>query len=126
MKILRSISLLLSAALIFTLFSCGNSELKNDIKPHADVMCKMISVREELGKVNPSDTAKVTSLQVQFQNLETEFTILNHEFSQKYGDKMKDKDFNKKYMKELSKLMLDECPNLSKENRAMFEKSLKD
>ena len=50
--------------------------------------------------------------------------ILYKEFGEKYGEKTKNTDFNKKFAQELRRAMLN-CPYLSKEDRDQFEKELK-
>jgi hypothetical protein len=51
-------------------------------------------------------------------------TLLYQGFKKKYGDKLQDKEFNKKFSTELRTTMLDNCQSLSKQDREQFEKDL--
>ncbi|MCX6283994.1 MAG: hypothetical protein NTW31_07155 [Bacteroidetes bacterium] len=121
MKQLLSI-ILISAVIVLT--SCGgNAELKKDAKNIAVAMCRNIETMNNLKAVNPGDSLKVIQLRAKEKQAEVEMTVLYQEFKAKYKDKMSDKKFSEDFAKELRKAMLD-CPYLSKEDRASFEKDI--
>lgn len=104
---------------------CGNNEIKKDAELIGDAMCRNIEVMNKLRAIDPNDTVGTQKLQAESKKLTTEMTILYKEFGDKYGDKTKNADFNKKFGMELRKAMLN-CQFLSKEDRAQFEKELKE
>lgn len=112
---------------VILLFSgcSSNNEIKKDAVQIGDAMCRNIEIMNKLRAADPNDTLATQKLHVEAKKLQTEMTILYKEFGDKYGAKTKDKDFNKIFAKELRKAMLD-CPYLSKEDRAQFEKDLKE
>lgn len=101
----------------------GNTELKKDTKGLSDAMCRIIDVMNKLKTVNPSDSDKVTLLQMEAKNMQIEMTVLNQEFQEKYKDKLSDEKFKKDYSKYFREAMLT-CPHLSKEDRERFEKEV--
>ncbi len=107
--------------LIFIFTSCGDSKLKKDTQPIADAMCRNIEAMNKLRNVNPADSTAIVQLQENARQVQIEMTVVYNEFKEKYKDKLNDEKFNKKFAKELRKAMLD-CPYLSKEDRANFEK----
>ena len=114
---------LLGVVLLFS--GCGNRELKEDAAKIGDAMCRNIEVMNKMKAANPMDTATMSKLRAQAHQLQIEMTIVYKEFGDKYGEKTKDQKFNKKFNRELRKAMLD-CPSLSKKDREMFEKELKE
>jgi ABC-type tungstate transport system permease subunit len=115
--------LILGIVLLFS--GCGNHELKEDAAKIGDAMCRNIEIMNKMKAANPSDSATLIKLREQAHQLQIEMTIVYKEFGDKYGDKTKDPKFNKKFNRELRKAMLD-CPSLSKQDREMFEKDLKE
>ncbi len=108
------------------LFSgCGNNEIKKDAVEIGDAMCRNIEIMNKLRAIDPRDSVGTQKLQLEAKKLQTEMTILYKEFGDKYGEKTKNKDFNKKFAHELRKAMLS-CPSLSKEDRDQFEKEIKE
>lgn len=121
MKSLLSIILLGGVIL---LSSCGgNKELKADAKNIAVAMCRNIETMNNLKSADPSDSAKMLKLRSKEKEAEVEMTVLYQEFKAKYKNKVSDPKFSKEFAKELRKAMLD-CPYLSKEDRASFEKEI--
>ena len=114
------------AAVVMAFSSCkrANKELQKDAKNIAVAMCRNIETMQNLKTANPADSAKILSLRSKEKEAEVEMTILYQEFKAKYKDKMTDKKFSDEFAMELRKAMLD-CPYLSKEDRASFEKGLK-
>lgn len=119
----KKIFLPLFLGLIIIISSCDNAGLKKDAEATADAMCRSIGAANELRKASPMDTANVKVLQENLKKATTEMTILNEEFKQKYGKKMQDQSFNKKFGKYLRQAMLN-CANLSKEDKEQFSKEL--
>ena len=109
---------------VIALASCGgNKELQQDAKNIATAMCRNIETMNNLKAVDPADSGKVLQLRAKEKQAEVEMTILYQEFKAKYKDKVSDKKFSQEFAKELRKAMLD-CPYLSKEDRASFEKDI--
>jgi len=109
---------------VIALASCGgNKELQQDAKNIATAMCRNIETMNNLKTVDPADSVKVLQLRAKEKQAEVEMTILYQEFKAKYKDKVSDKKFSQEFAKELRKAMLD-CPYLSKEDRASFEKDI--
>ncbi|MCX6287900.1 MAG: hypothetical protein NTY96_12375 [Bacteroidetes bacterium] len=121
MKSLLSIIFVTS---VIILTSCGgNAELKKDAKNIAVAMCRNIETMNNLKAANPADSAKINQLRAKEKQAEVEMTILYQEFKAKYKEKVSDKKFSEEFSRELRKAMLD-CPYLSKEDRASFEKEI--
>jgi hypothetical protein len=118
---------LLKLSLIFAviiLVSCsGNKELKKDAKNIAIAMCRNIETMNNLKAANPDDSAKMIQLRAKEKEAEVEMTVLYQEFKAKYKEKVSDPKFSKEFATELRKAMLD-CPYLSREDRASFEKEI--
>ena len=120
------LSVLILAAVVMAFSSCkrANKELQKDAKNIAVAMCRNIETMQNLKTAKPADSAKILSLRSKEKEAEVEMTILYQEFKAKYKDKMTDKKFSDEFAMELRKAMLD-CPYLSKEDRASFEKGMK-
>jgi hypothetical protein len=101
-----------------------NKELKKEAKTMADLMCKSIEAMNKLKSVDPADSAKVTILQLEYQNLQSEMAIQNDNFQVKYGAKTTSEEFNETFRNYLNESML-ECKNLSKKDRETFERGTK-
>jgi hypothetical protein len=110
-------------AVLVLLSGCGNKGIKKDAEKIGDAMCRHIEVMSKLRIVDPNDTVATQKLQADGVKLQAEMQLLYKEFGEKYGDKTKDPDFSKKFSRELRKAMLN-CPYLSKQDRAQFEKEL--
>jgi hypothetical protein len=111
---------------VVLLFSgCGNRELKKDAARIGDAMCRNIENLNKMRAANPADSVTMKSLRSQSNQLQNEMTIVYREFNEKYGEKVKDQKFTKKFNRELRKAMLD-CPSLSKKDRELFEQELKE
>lgn len=111
---------------VILLFSgCGNRELKKDAARIGDAMCRNIENLNKMRAANPADSVTMKNLRSQSDHLLTEMTIVYKEFNEKYGEKIKDQNFTKKFNRELRKAMLD-CPSLSKKDRELFEQELKE
>ncbi|MGA2822812.1 MAG: hypothetical protein ABSE72_04735 [Bacteroidales bacterium] len=107
------------------LFSgCGNRDLKEDAVKVGDVMCRNIEIMNKIKAVNSVDSVTMQKLRLRAHQLEIEMTIVYKEFGDKYGEKTKDPKFNKKFNRELRKVLID-CPSLSKKDREIFEQELK-
>jgi hypothetical protein len=123
---LRTIIPVLLIALVIGITGCGgNKELDKDAAGIADIMCRNIDAMNKIRDADPADSALLTKLHAEAQQVQIEMTILYKEFEQKYGEKAKTDEFNKAFAKSLRKFML-ECPHLTKEDRAQFEKELED
>jgi len=121
MKSIVSI-ILLGAVIMFS--SCGgNKELKKDAKNIAVAMCRNIETMNNLKSADPADSVNMVKLRAKEKEAEVEMTISYQEFKAKYKEKVSDPKFSKEFAKELRKAMLD-CPYLSKEDRAGFEKEI--
>jgi len=115
--------ILLSAVIALTSCSGANKELRKDAKNIAVAMCRNIETMNNLKAADPADSAKINELRAKEKEAEVEMTILYQEFKAKYKEKTSDKKFSEDFAKELRKAMLD-CPYLSKEDRASFEKEI--
>jgi hypothetical protein len=104
---------------------CGNHELKKDAARIGDAMCRNIEILNKMKAANPVDSVVMNDLRSQSDKLQKEMTVLYKEFNDKYGEKIKDQKFTKKFNRELRKAMLD-CPSLSKKDRELFEEELKE
>ena len=112
------------SVLLLILASCsGDRDLKNDAENIAKSMCRNIETMNKLKACDTADHTKVLHLQLDERQAEIEMTILYKEFKDKYKEKVSDKKFSEKFAKELRRAMLN-CPYLSKEDRANFEKEL--
>ena len=115
--------ILLSVVIALTSCSGANKELKKDAGNIAVAMCRNIETMNNLKAADPADSAKINELRAKEKEAEVEMTILYQEFKAKYKEKTSDKKFSEEFAKELRKAMLD-CPYLSKEDRASFEKEI--
>lgn len=116
MKI-RTALVALSVTAIIALAGCSNNTLKKDVEPLADAMCRFIELENKLKAVqDTADSVTLAGLMDARKQLTIEMTVLNKEFQDKYGDKIKDADFGKKFGKIMNDQLL-ECPHLSKEDR---------
>jgi uncharacterized protein (DUF1800 family) len=119
---MKSMLRLILLGAVIALASCGgNKELKKDAKNIAVAMCRNIETMNKLRAANPADSAKIKDLRSKEKDAEVEMTILYQEFKAKYKEKVSDPKFSKEFAMELRKAMLD-CPYLSREDRANFEK----
>ncbi len=119
------LSLVLMIASLLLLAGCGNRELKKDAARIGDAMCRNIEIMNKMKAASPIDSVTLKNLQAQSGQLQNEMTVLYKEFNDKYGEKIKDQEFTKKFNRELRKAMLD-CPSLSKKDRELFEQELKE
>ena len=105
---------------------CKNEdkELRKDAKNIADVMCKSVEVMKNMKTADPADSVLMQKLRLEYNNVETEMTVLYQEFKTKYRDKVSSREFNEEFRKYLNESMLD-CKSLSKEDRETFEKGIK-
>jgi hypothetical protein len=110
-------------ALSFLFTGCGGNGLKKDAAKFGDLMCRNIEVMSKLRIVDPKDTAAAKKLQSQSEALQKEMEEANKAFNKKYGEQVKSPEFSKKFSRELRKAMLD-CPYLSKQDKAQFEKDI--
>jgi len=111
---------------VVLLFSgCGNRELKKDAARIGDAMCRNIEIMNRMKAANPADCTLMKNLRLQADQLENEMKVVYKDFNDKYGEKVKDQEFTKKFNRELRKAMLD-CPSLSKKDRELFEQELKE
>ncbi len=118
---MRSITIAFLALAIFGLSGCGINQLKEDVAPLADAMCQFIEIRNNLKAATESaDSVGMHKYEAEMHKMTIEITILNQEFQEKYGDKIKDKEFGKKFKREMNKAMI-ECPYLSAEDRDKME-----
>jgi hypothetical protein len=122
MRVQRNILAVIVTGIIL-LSGCSN-ELKNDTDKIGDAMCRNIEIMGKLRTVNLNDTANISKLQEEEAKVQEEMKVLYQDFNKKYGDKIHDKEFSKKFYKELRRTMLDNCKSLSKEDRDLFEKDL--
>ena len=78
---------------------CGgeNKELKNDTKEIAGVMCKSMEAMKNLKMVDPADSAMVKQLQLVYQGIQGEMTLIYQKFREKYGEKTNSVEFNKTF-----------------------------
>ena len=74
-----------------------------------------------LKSADPADSALVMKLQAEYDVVEAEMTVLYAGFRKKWGEKISDPEFSKKFRKYLNEAML-ECKSLSKEDRENFER----
>ncbi|MCX6246295.1 MAG: hypothetical protein NTW10_01050 [Bacteroidetes bacterium] len=107
------------------LSACGNRELKKDAAKIGDAMCRNIEVMSKMKAANIDDSATLKKLRLQSTQLQNEMMVMYQDFNKKYGDKTKDQKFIKEFNSELRKSML-ECPYLSKTDREIFERELKE
>jgi predicted ATPase with chaperone activity len=114
---------LLGVVLLFS--GCENRELKKDAARIGDAMCRNIEILNKMRAANPADSVTMKDLRLQSDQLQAGMTTLYKEFNAKYGEKIKDQNFTKKFNRELRKAMLD-CPALSKKDRELFEQELKE
>jgi len=123
MKIRNSTIAFLALA-IFGLSGCGNHQLKEDVAPLGEVMCKFIEIQNNLKTaVETADSMSIYKYEAEKHKITVEMTILNKEFQDKYGDKISDPEFSKKFKHEMNKVMID-CPHLSTEDRERLQAEL--
>ena len=118
----RCLLFILPVSVIITLSGC-RSAFKEDVDKVAAAMCKITGVMNKLRSADLADTATLSKLQAEEQRLEEEMARINEAFRQKYKTKLTDENFRKEYSREIRKAILD-CPYLSKEDRARFEKEI--
>ena len=125
MKISRIVVLFLLAGMI-GVSGCKreNKELKKEAKTISEVMCRTIGLMNELKKANPADSARISKLQLDYQNVQSEMNVLYEAFRAKHEGRDTSAAFNDEFRKYLNESML-ECKNLSKEDRETFEKAVK-
>ena len=102
---------------------CKSSDMKKDAEKIGDAMCRNLELSGKLRTINPNDTASLAKLQAQSNKLQEEMNKLYSDFKDKWGEKVKDKEFSKKFSDELRRAMLN-CPHLSKEDREQFQRDL--
>jgi hypothetical protein len=122
---IRNLFLPAIVGMVLLFSGCGNRELKEDAAKVGDAMCRNIEVMNKMKATNPADSVTMEKLRKEAHQLQIEMTIVYKEFGDKYKEQTKDPKFNKKFNRELRKAMLD-CPSLSKQDREMFEKDLKE
>ncbi len=74
--------------------------------------------------IEENDTLTIQKYKTDQQKLQVEMTIRNQEFQDKYGDKINDQEFGKKFRKAMDKAMIT-CPHLSPQDRDKMEADLK-
>jgi len=118
-------SLLLPITIIGLIgFSGCSNQLAEDVEPLASAMCKYIGIQNDLKKaVEGNDSINIHLFTAERNKLQIEMTILNREFNEKYGDKIKDQKFGKKFKREMNKAIID-CPHLSPEDRDRIKEEL--
>jgi hypothetical protein len=117
------IGVMIAGAMI--LAACkGNEDLKEEVRPVADAMCKFIDVENQMKTAaKASDSAAIDSLGKIRHEVQIEMTVLNQEFNKKFGDKFRDEKWIKNYKKAMNEALL-ECPHLSVQDREMMEKGM--
>lgn len=98
-----------------------NTELKAEAQQQADAMCRSMEVMQALKSTAPADSARVDSLQKASEALSAELQELHGRFLEKYRDKMAEKPFSDEFAAYLNEAMLN-CPHLTAEDRALFER----
>jgi hypothetical protein len=97
--------------------SCSQNTLKEDVVPLADAMCEFIRIQNDLQKaISEQDSAKIEMFSEQRRQINIEMTVLNEEFKEKYGEKVNDQEFGKKFRMEMNKAMIG-CPHLNDADR---------
>ena len=104
---------LFAAAIILSSGCSRDNDINKSAVEIGDAMCRNIEIMNKIRAIDPKDTATSLKLHQQAKQLQTEMTILYKEFGDKYGEKTKNADFNKKFAKELRKAMLN-CPPFQK------------
>ncbi|HNX86878.1 MAG TPA: hypothetical protein PKN12_08100 [Bacteroidales bacterium] len=109
------------------LISCTREDkaLKEDASKIADAMCKSMETMKKLRSAAPEDSLLMEQYRKEVHNNQIEMTILYDEFKKKYGEKAKTEKFNKEFSHYLKQALLN-CKSLSREDRAQFEKELKE
>jgi hypothetical protein len=115
------LSLLISGMFLF--HACSSNDLEKDATDIANAMCRNIDVMNKLRVADPADSSLIDMLQASAKQAQIEMTVLYSEFKEKYKKQLNDEQFNKDFSRYLRRHMLD-CPHLSKEDRAQFEKEL--
>ena len=87
-------------------------------------MCRNIEIMNKMKAASPMDSATMKNLRSQAHQLQIEMTIVYKEFNDKYGEKVKDQKFTKKFNRELRKAMLG-CPSLSKKTGSCLSRNSK-
>lgn len=116
----------LAAFAWFLITGCGNNELDKDIQPLAETMCKFIEIQNNLKTaIDSNDSINIQEYEAEKHKLTIEMTILNQEFQEKYGEKISDQEFGKKFRMSMNKAMID-CPHLAPEDRERMQDELND
>lgn len=125
MQIRLQVILLLSFLLV-GFFGCKNRELANDITPIAESMCRFIEVQNSLKiAMEANDSVAIHNFVTERNKIQVEMTILNQEFKDKYGEKVSDPEFGKKFKREMNKALL-ECPHISDIDREKMKTEIKE
>jgi hypothetical protein len=108
-----------------TLAACrSNEDLKEEVRPVADEMCKFIDVENQIKTAaKAADSAALDSLEKVRHQIQIEMTVLNQEFNGKFKDKIRDAEWLKTYKKAMNEALL-ECPHLSAQDREMMEQGM--
>ncbi len=118
---MRTITIVFLALAIFGLSGCGNNQLKEDVVPLSETMCKFIEIQNNLKAAREeADSLNIQKYEAEKHKITVEMTILNTEFQEKYGELISDQEFGKKFKKEMNKAMID-CPHLSVEDREKMQ-----
>jgi len=106
-------------------FTSCSDQLAKDVEPLAESMCHYIELQNNLKKaLSEHDTLDIVKYQKEQQQLQIEMTIQNQEFQAKYGEKITDQEFGKKFKKAMNKALIN-CPHLSPEDRDRMEGDVK-
>ena len=121
---MRTIAIAVLALAIFGLSGCGNNQLKEDVAPLGEAMCKFIEIQNNLkAATEAADSTNIHKYEAEKHQITVEMTILNKEFQDKYGKQISDQEFGKKFKKEMNKALID-CPHLSVEDRENMQAEL--
>lgn len=102
-----------------------SDRLTKDVEPLAETMCQYIELQNNLKKaIEERDSLNIRKYQADQHKLQVEMTIRNQEFQDKYGDKITDQKFGKKFKKAMNKTLIN-CPHLSPEDRDKMEADLR-
>lgn len=114
----------LAAFAWFLITGCGSNELDKDIQPLAETMCKFIEIQNNLkAAIDSNDSISIQKFSAEKHKMTIEMTILNKEFQDKYGDKISNQEFGKKFRISMNKAMI-ECPHLAPEDRDRMQAEL--
>ena len=121
---MRKITIVFLTLAIFGLSGCGNNQLQQDVAPISNAMCKFIEIQNSLKAAREGgDSLNIHKFEAEKHKISIEMTVLNKEFQEKYGEKISDKEFGKKFKIEMNKAMID-CPHLSVEDRERMQTEL--